>query len=726
MSGGRRRELTLTQTPIPNPDPDPKHPNPESSEEPPCILGARNPDLQLLSHQGGSVKRQRLQLMLPPGVDGGWRTTEEVEAVAARLLAGVRVLLQRDGPSPELNLLVGHTISSLQELWRAAEEAQQQQSPPPLLCHQSSGSGSSMWEEASSDGSQGDQGDGHQIIQGDDDDDGSSSASPGFEVDAIDEEDLDGGGDGDPGGGNDPDAYDLGIGGGPDDHGGDEVEDDHRAPLRLRLSPLQQPAAGASTDDHNHLPLMPGQPVEAQWGPFGGAERFWRGAVVDHYVGPSQPGDSSHHNHHYTVLYNDGTVEFDKPAVRVLPVQGATKVSLLIAGSRQDDALLEELRKARARVRALHAAYELTPMSPSSVWSTPCRGDGTGTWPPSGMPGGPGKPLWQPNNMGWWRPSGEAATADERGVADALLRGVRSEEWIAALLDGRSGTLATACQMVVTAVRPALVELVLGAMVNEAWRLRAIKRDDVPDVQLYLAALGGVLAHSMAAVSGWLGWIVLRLRVGLGLGSRLVRVRVATPPLAGRWAGLATPAGPAPCGLPADAAGLPGGRERRRLQQKERKQRFGTGHASCLARAGAGGSACGGAACEWHGGCEPRRSRCHDRRCARVPPGYTRLGLVGCWPWPLSPPAPPPLPPLKPLPPHPGVSHRRGMSVKAASAEARATLYHGSTTFAKHVEYFSELMRRALEAGDSVLFLAAAVAAKMHLGGATFTLSPRP
>ena len=235
--------------------------------------------------------------------------------------------------------------------------------------------------------------------------------------------------------------------------------------------------------------LPPGTAVEAFWGHFDkdplAPERAWRGAVLC----ASEDGL-------YTVLYDDATAEHDKPSHRVHKAHGETKASRFLAGDLEPGSQLEvKLRKqyllTLSRVRALRAACELTRMTAVSACAPVSLGhDGLGTWPLCGMPGGAGKRLWVVERD-WSEAASQAASVQEREAAEKLLLCVRDAAWRERLLACAS-TMAQACTLVVAALRPALVELVLGAIVDERWRVQAIEAGDAPDVQLFVEALCGV------------------------------------------------------------------------------------------------------------------------------------------------------------------------------------------------------------------------------------------
>ena len=237
--------------------------------------------------------------------------------------------------------------------------------------------------------------------------------------------------------------------------------------------------------------LPPGTAVEAIWGDFDkdsrARERPWRGVVVSVSAGGL-----------YTVLYDDGTVEYDKPAQRVYRAHGETRASRLLRGvldaGRQHDMLRKQYLLTLHRVRALRSACELTGMTAVSASAPVSLGhDGLTTWPRYGMPGMPGaggKQLWVVERD-WSAAAEKAASVPQREAADKLMQCVRTPAWREALLTS-THTMAQACDMVVAALRPALVELVLGAIVDERWRVQTIESGYAPDVELFVEALCGV------------------------------------------------------------------------------------------------------------------------------------------------------------------------------------------------------------------------------------------
>ena len=265
----------------------------------------------------------------------------------------------------------------------------------------------------------------------------------------------------------------------------DEEELDELPPLSppppLRLAMSVQPSGFPGVFEL-------GSAVAAQWGPYDSdpekPELSWRGAVVNvsNYGG-------------IVVLYDDGSSEYEKPPNRVQQAHGATRVSRLLCGDMPPGELRDKLQREYLltlwRAQALFAAYALTKMTAVSALSPVNLGsDHLTSWPPCGMPGGQGTQLWNIKED-WGSSSQRAATEVQRAAADELLSRIREPRWCAALLTDPT-TMSRACELVTAAVRPLLVDLVLGGAVNETWRQSAIGYGDAPDVQLFVEALHGV------------------------------------------------------------------------------------------------------------------------------------------------------------------------------------------------------------------------------------------
>jgi hypothetical protein len=361
-------------------------------------------------------------------------------------------------------------------------------------------------------------------------------------------------------------------------------------PQRLLAMSVQQQQPGSL----QHA----GAPVEAVWGHVDkdpkNPERSWRGVVVD----VSKEGLA-------TVLYDDADVEYYKSPSRVWRAHGETKAARALLGELAPGQLQVVLRAqyhlAMSRVRALRAACELTGMTVASACASVDLAKDGHAWPLAGMPGGPGAQLWVVERD-WTSAARAAVEPHQRAAADRLLACVRDAAWRQALLAADDATtMADACAMVTDAVQPVLVELVLGSIVNEGWRVQTVRSGDAPDVQLFVEALRGVRGAPC---------IACHIRAVPWYTHPGLTPHTYTQLVTGRRPSLAAPAGAALCGLLGHIAR--------------------SGHAGCAARRGGveQGGGPGHAAASPLARLGQRRA---DRGASRVPRRGRELGRPCCY-----------------------------------------------------------------------------------------------